>query len=497
MSTAYHFLPFRFNRNGQNVLLVNDIGEFQFLEENQFLSFIQKRMDTVSDVFLNLQSKHIAVIDQIAQTIDFLATAFRTKKRYLYDFTSLHMFVVTHRCNQQCTYCHASSVGDSDRSLHDMSIETGKKCVDIALKSPSQNLKFEFQGGEPLLNFEAIKEIVEYTKKANSDRPRRIDFVICTNLTKLTEEHLAFLKQYKISISTSLDGPKDIHDQCRKKRSGEGTYELVVRNLNWASEYIGKDHVSALMTVTKSNIDQLDAIIDEYVRAKLPSIFLRMINPHGAALDQWRNVGYGVDEFVSAYEKALNYIIDLNNKGIFFVEEFATLLLTKILTPLCTGFVDLQSPSGAGLGGASYEINGDVFIADEARMLAKKTGENAFCLGNVFKDTYESMFCGHKLFEFAKSTTIEAIPGCAWCVYQPYCGADPVRSYIEFGNFGQSQAKTGFCKKHKAIFDLLFRFLQNNEDKVIDVFWSWLTRRDLSQVRFGNSGHNEEFCLQA
>lgn len=497
MSTAYHFLPFRFKRDGQNVLLVNDIGEFQFLEGTQFQDFVQKRLDTTSDIFLDLQSKHMAVIDQLSQTIDFLATAYRTKKRYLYDFTSLHMFVVTQRCNQQCTYCHASSVGDNDSAHYDMSAATGKKCVDVALQSPSQNLKFEFQGGEPLLNFEVIKEIVEYTKKANFNHSRRIDFVVCTNLTKLTEEHLFFFKDNKIIISTSLDGPKKIHNQCRIKRTGEGTYELVIKNLNWASEYLGHDQVSALMTVTKSNLNHLDAVIDEYVRAKFPSIFLRMINPHGTALDHWGNVGYGVDEFVSAYEKALNYIIDLNNKGIFFVEEFAALLLSKILTPFSTGFVDLQSPSGAGLGGASYEINGDVYIADEARMLAKKTGDKSFCLGNVFKDSYESMFCGQKLFELARLTTIEALPGCAWCVYQPYCGSDPIRSYIEFGNVGQSQAKTSFCRKHKAIFDILFKLLQNNEDKVIDVFWSWVTRRDLSEVKLENQKHNEELCLQA
>ncbi len=496
MNSAYQFLPFRFKRFGWDVLLINDIGEFQFLKENQFQSFIHKRIDTASDVFLNLQSKHMAVIDHIPQTIDFLATAYRTKKRYLYDFTSLHMFVVTHRCNQQCSYCHASSENDDDNPLCDMSALTGKKCVDVALKSPSQNMKFEFQGGEPLLNFEVIKEIVGYTKNANSIQSRRIDFVVCTNLTKLTEEHLSFFKQNKISISSSLDGPKEIHDQCRKKRSGDGTYELVMENLNWASDYLEKNQVSALMTVNKFNLNRLEAVIDEYVRAKFPSIFLRMINPHGSAIDQWHNVGYSVEEFTTAYEKALNYIIGLNRKEVFFVEEFATLLLTKILTPFSTGFVDLQSPSGAGLGGASYEINGDVFIADEARMISKKTGDKTFCLGNVFEDTYESIFCGKKLFELAKATTIEALPGCAWCVYQPYCGSDPIRTYIEFGNWGQSQAKSGFCKKHKAIFDILFRFLRNNEDRVIDVFWSWITRRNLAEIKIENSKHNEELCLQ-
>ena len=487
MSSNYRFLPFRFKRFDRDVLLVNDIGEFQFLNENQFQEFIGKRLDIGSEGFLNLLSKHMAVIDNIPQAIDFLATAYRTKKRYLYEFTSLHMFVVTHRCNQQCTYCHASSVSDNNITLYDMGADTGKKCVDIALKSPSQNLKFEFQGGEPLLNFDVVKAIVEYTKNANSNQSRRIDFVVCTNLTKLTEEHLSFFKRNQISISSSLDGPENLHDQCRKKRNGDGTYELVKRNLEWACSYLGQDQVSALMTVNKSNLGHLNTVIDEYVKTKFPSIFLRMINPHGTALDQWHNVGYSVDEFVKAYQKALDYIIELNNKGIFIVEEFAALLLTKILTPFSTGFVDLQSPTGAGLGGVSYEINGEVFIADEARMLANKTGDKTFCLGNVFKDTYESMFCGNKLFEVAKSATIEALPGCAWCVYQPYCGSDPIRSYIEFGDLSQSQAKSDFCKKHKAIFDILFRFLRSNEDKVIDVFWSWITRRDLSEVRIGNS----------
>jgi len=251
-------------------------------------------------------------------------------------------------------------------------------------------------------------------------------------------------------------------------------------------KYLGKDNVSALMTVTRSSLNNLNDVIDEYERTGLSSIFIRMINQHGYAIDEWCNVGYSVEEFLAAYEKALNHIIVLNKSGIFFAEEYATLILTKILTPFCTGFVDLQSPSGAGIGGAIYEINGDVFIADEARMLAKKTGDKTFCIGNAFKDSYESMFCGKKLFEFASATTIEAIPGCAWCVYQPYCGSDPIRNYIQFGNYGNNQSKTDFCKKQKAIFDILFKYLKSNEDSTIDVFWSWVTRRDLSEIIIDN-----------
>jgi radical SAM protein with 4Fe4S-binding SPASM domain len=190
---------------------------------------------------------------------------------------------------------------------------------------------------------------------------------------------------------------------------------------------------------------------------------------------------------VKAYETALDYIIDLNIRGVFFIEEYATLLLTKILTPFSTGFVDLQSPSGAGLSGVVYETNGDVYIADEARMLAKRTGDKTFCMGNVHTDSYESIFCGKKLFNFAKTTTIEANPGCAWCVYQTYCGSDPIRNYIEGDEFEFLQSKGDFCKKHRAIFDLLFQYLIKQDDRIVDVFWSWITHRSLSELKLGDS----------
>ena len=161
----YRFLPFRFNRLSKKVLLTNDIGEFHFLTESDFQNFIDKKWNIGESQIRNLKSKFFCYKENLPKIINSMAVRFRSKNKFLYDFTSLHMFVVTLRCNQKCDYCHASSVSMDAGSKFDMDRETAKSCVDIAFMSPSKNVKIEFQGGEPLLNFPIVQFIVEYTEE--------------------------------------------------------------------------------------------------------------------------------------------------------------------------------------------------------------------------------------------------------------------------------------------------------------------------------------------
>ncbi len=483
MKETYRFLPFRFNRLDSSVLLANDVGDYCFLSEDIFQKFVKKILSTKSQEYQNLESKFMACNSHLAQSLDLLATRYRTKKQFLYDFTSLHMFVVTHRCNNKCTYCHASSCDDSLSGEYDMTIETAKRCVDLAFCSPSMHIKIEFQGGEPLLVFDKVKFIVEYSNEQNKKAGKNVSFVICTNLTSITSEQLDFIKKYDIAISTSLDGPAGIHDKCRKSRTGNGTYDKVEENLSMVIESIGIDKVSALTTVTPYNIYYLREVVDDYLRLRLTSVFLRMINPYGYAVNNWNEMGYSVDDFVTTYKNALEHIISVNLAGHHLPEEFATLLLTRILTPFATGFVDLQSPTGAGIGGAIYEINGDVFMADEGRMLAKMNKDKTFCIGNANYNTWHEIFCSDKIRKIIEFSCIEAIPGCSWCAYQPYCGNDPIRNYVQFGQgYIGNSSRTDFCRKHKAVFDILFDYLKRDDDNINEVFWSWITRRTLADI---------------
>src|SRR5437868_14968242 len=121
----------------------------------------------------------------------------------------------------------------------------------------------------------------------------------------------------------------------------------------------------------------------------------------------------------------MDYIIELNRRGINFVEVYAQLLLTRMLTPFATGYVDLQSPAGAGIGVAVYNYDGDVYASDESRMLAEM-GDSEFRLGNVHQNSYVEIFGGDLLRRIVASSCIESIPGCSDCAFQSFCGSDPI-----------------------------------------------------------------------
>ena len=218
------------------------------------------------------------------------------------------------------------------------------------------------------------------------------------------------------------------------------------------------------------------------MRVNLPYIFIRKINPFGYAYKN-PSFNYDTEEFLQAYKKALSYIIELNLQGTLFPEVFASILLSRILTPFSTGFVDLQSPTGAGLSGVIYDLNGDIFISDEARMFYRTMGEKYFCIGNVHFSSWQETFCNSKFREIVNHSCIDSIPGCSWCVYKPYCGSDPVRNYFLQNDMVGHRPTNEFCQKHCGIFDILFQYLELQDDDIEDVFWSWITNRTLNQIR--------------
>lgn len=484
MAESYTLLPFRWAPfPPQRMLVVNEVGEFLFLDRAAFADLINYRLASTSSLFFDLKGKHILTDTAVTPVINLLATKYRTKKAFLNTFTSLHMVVVTLRCNQSCHYCHASSQ-PVDQTRWDMNRDTAVKVARMIMTTPSPAVKIEFQGGEPLLNFEGVKVIVREAKKINRTKKKILSFVICTNLTLMDADTLGYIKKEGIQISTSLDGPRYIHDKHRVMRNGQGSYEHFIRKLNLTREIMGYHHVDALMTISKESLPHLREIINEYIACGFPSIFLRHINPYGYARSSVHRKSfiYPLDEFIKAYKEALLDIIRVNLTGRFLREGFAAILLSRILTPFATGFVDLQSPTGAGINGVVYDYNGDVYPSDESRMLAKM-GDRRFFMGNVHQDTYLTIFRSPVLQELVASSCVEMIPGCHSCALQIYCGADPVRNYTLQGNIVGYRPTSEFCQKHKAIIRFLLELLDRGDQDIMDVFWSWITRRSLAQVR--------------
>jgi His-Xaa-Ser system radical SAM maturase HxsB len=476
----YYLLPFRFEpfESGKEIL-TNDYGDFIICPKGISSKIANHKLcfEKDYDLLTELYSKNFISDKIIPDNLDNLSTRYRTKKAFLDNFTSLHIIVLTIRCNQKCEYCQVTS-RQNNQGNFDISFDNLENTLNLIFQSPSQYLTIEFQGGEPTLVPEKIKFAVEKAKELNITKNKFIKFVLCTNLINISNETLAFCRLHDILISTSLDGPKSIHDKNRVYCNGS-SYDNVIKGIKKARIFMGIENVSALMTTTRYSLNNPEEIIKCYIENGFTNIFLRDLNPYGYTKTSGKGFLYSDEEFIDFYKRTLRYILDLNYKGVFFVEDFATLILKKILTPFSISFVDLQSPSGIINGVVVYNYDGFVYASDEARMMAEE-GDYTFQLGNV-KDNYNDIFLSKKVFDIAKHWANECYVGCSDCGFQPYCGTDPVRNYSIQGDLEGYRASSSFCKKHYEIIKYLFQLLADDYNSVFQVFQSWITNKPLHQ----------------
>lgn len=470
-SASYYLLPFYFRRLNHKEILVNEVGDYIVAPQGTVERIVYRKIEEKEDLFHDLLANYIISLTPIPDLIDIYAVRLRTKKSFLDGFTALHIFVLTLRCNQNCVYCQASSQKEN-ACYKDMQVEDLRKSVELMFKSPSQHLTMEFQGGEPTLTPHLIRIAAEYASQINLTQKRELTFVLCTNCVNLTDEVLEICKQYNILISTSLDGPATLHNRNRGKND---SYEKVIAGIEKARTLLGMDKVSALMTTSIEALQYSKEIVDSYIENNFHSIFIRALNPYGLAVENTNWEDYN-SRFIDFYKTTLEYILEINKKGVFFVEEFACLILRKILTPFPIGFVDLQSPAGVINSVIVYNYDGYVYASDESRMLAEKQ-DFTFRLGKI-SDTYENIFYGEKSQKISQTWSNECLAGCSNCSYQSYCGADPVRNYSTQGDMYGHRPTSLLCKKYKSIIDYIFLLLMERENEVLPIFKSWINKTD-------------------
>jgi His-Xaa-Ser system radical SAM maturase HxsB len=352
-----------------------------------------------------------------------------------------------------------------------MTSEIGKKAIEVAMQSPAHSLTFEFQGGEPLLNFDLIMEMIDYSKELNSKYKKDLEYTIVTNLIGLTEEKLQRLINNNVSICTSLDGNAVVHNHNRKLRSGGDTYSMVKRSIeNVRAKGVG---VGAIQTTTRFSLAYPEEIVDEYVSTGLSGIFLRPLTPLGFAKAYWSEIGYSAEEFISFYKSAFRHIMDINKRGIYFPELHATYFLRKILHGDADNYMELRSPCGAGIGQMSYYYNGNVYTCDEGRMMGE-AGDNTFLLGNVLTDSYDEMINRRTCRTTCAASVVESLPNCCDCAYHPYCGVCPVVAYSSQGDIFPREPFDFRCKIYKGILDILFEILQREDAEEMHILQTWI-----------------------
>lgn len=457
---------FNFKVFKDKILLTNDLGRYVFVKKNEFKNIINNNIDLQSTV-----GKELLDNKMIYKETDYEFSAtnkyeLRDIKSYTNIATSLHIFVVTTMCNMSCVYCQANN-GIMVSHLK-MNKDIAEKSVDIALQSPSKILTFEFQGGEPLLNFEIIKYIVEYTEENKGEHI--VEYNIVSNLTLLTDEIIEFFKEYKFGISTSLDGNDELHNINRPFKNGEGTYKDVTEAISKLRN--NNIHIGAIETTTKFSLNSPEQLVKTYVDMGFDSIFIRPLTKLGKATIGWENIGYKAEQFIEFYRKATDELIELNKNGIFIKESHATIFLRKIMgQPV--NYMELRSPCGAGIGQLAYYPDGNIFTCDEGRMLYEM-GQDTFKLGNVFENEYKEIINNSVCKTACKASILESIPTCCDCVYQPYCGTCPVVNYANGEDIIEKEPRGYRCKIYQGILDYIFEKILENDKETIDILNSWI-----------------------
>jgi uncharacterized protein len=469
--SSYRFLPLQFEPLDENrVILTNLVGEFAVLSRATFSEFVARGLSPNSPQYADLKARHFLLDETSRIATELLTIKARTRNERTAQFTGLHIFVVSLRCDHTCAYCQVSRQ-TTNKAAFDMSVEHAEKALDHVFRSPSPALKIEFQGGEPLLNFELVRHIVLRAETRNAAEKRDLQFVITSNLALLTDEILAFCEEHDVYFSTSLDGPADIHNRNRP-RPGRNSYELAIAGINRIRRALGPDKVSALMTTTPDVLGRGREIIDEYARQGFLSIFLRPVSPYGFAVRTKLASGYSADEWLAFYKDSLAYILELNDRGVAFREEYTTIVLEKMFSPRGTSFVDLQSPASMGISAILYNYDGAVYASDEARMLAEMK-DQTFQLGHLDEDTYENIFTARALLEPLATTVLESVPMCSDCAFLPYCGADPVYHWATQKDVVGHKAFSTFCARNMAVFKHLILTLEDDRSAA-RVLRSWV-----------------------
>ena len=183
-------------------------------------------------------------------------------ENYVYDFKKRQTVVkalclhIAHDCNLACRYCFAEE-GEYHGRRALMSFEVGKKALDFLVASSGNrvNLEVDFFGGEPLMNWQVVKDLVAYGRSLEKKHNKKFRFTLTTNGVLLDDEILEFANREMANIVLSIDGRKEIHDKMRPFRGGQGSYDLVVEKFRKVAESRGQDRYYVRGTFTHNNLD--------------------------------------------------------------------------------------------------------------------------------------------------------------------------------------------------------------------------------------------------
>lgn len=210
------------------------IGDFLTLSKQEILKKAQDKYLNVDGITIEDLNECYEQISELKNqgslfsndTFKPIASTLKNKSRGIIKALCLH---VAHTCNLNCSYCFASQ-GKYHGERAIMSLETGKRALDFLIENSGtrHNLEVDFFGGEPLMNFQMIKDLVAYARSIEKKHNKNFRFTLTTNGVLIDKDVIDFANKEMSNVVLSLDGRKEIHDRYRVDYAGNGSWDKIV-----------------------------------------------------------------------------------------------------------------------------------------------------------------------------------------------------------------------------------------------------------------------------
>lgn len=455
-----NYLPLRVRAlDAERTLVVDDSGGFFAGSSGFFDRLANETLTDLDHAFLRAGGHEIAADDPLAGAAHLRGLADRIVRAGQLDYLIL---VPTLRCNLSCSYCQVSRVAEAQPGF-DWSEETLAAVLALIDGLDTPRIKIEFQGGEPTLRPDLIRAVIN-----RCERFERAEFVICTNLQRLSSEVLELFDRQNVFVSTSLDGDALTHSRNRT-RTAAATSDFLT-NARMLIDRHGPTKLSALPTIDPANPPAVDDLIDAYVALEQDSIFLRPINYQGFARKRHANAREQDDAWRAYYRRFVKRIIERNwaDRDRVLEETYLSIALRRIFRPGAERHVDLRNPNPMGVDYVVIDHDGTVYPTDEARMLAR-SGVVDLALGTVFEG-----WGGDVREQLNACATNQFDADCRRCTYQPFCGRDLVDDLARYGRIDLPRRDTEFCRRHLHLFDLAFELIYADDPATRYSLSRWL-----------------------
>lgn len=266
----------RYKNNGYNIVLDVNSGAVHVVDDIVYdvIPYLEQDGETPASIRDSLEGKYPeeeikAAMDE-CQELKENGLLF-TEDRYrpaIEDFKKRPTVVkalclhIAHDCNLACQYCFAEE-GEYHGRRALMSFEVGKKALDflIANSGSRRNLEVDFFGGEPLMNWQVVKDLVRYGREQEKIHNKNFRFTLTTNGVLLNDEVMEFCNREMGNVVLSLDGRKEVHDKMRPFRNGKGSYDLIVPKFQQFAESRNQDKYYVRGTFTHYNLDFADDVL--------------------------------------------------------------------------------------------------------------------------------------------------------------------------------------------------------------------------------------------